>query len=232
MKHIDRELGQVSGQVSTKQDILQYLLKQGHATAHELAQNFEISPQAIRRHLKDLETEGLIFHQAKNAQEMGRPQHIYRLSPEGRDRFPDSYDQFAINLLNTLTETVGAEQVEIILQKQWQHKALQYRQQLGHGSLKERITNLAKIRRTEGYVAEWYEVKDAPIEDLQKVDRPAYIFTEYNCAISHIVKTFPNVCGHELEMFAVALEQSKVERTHWMVDGEHCCGYLIEDISG
>jgi DeoR family transcriptional regulator, suf operon transcriptional repressor len=222
-----------TAQVSTKQDILQYLLKQGHATAHELAQNFEISPQAVRRHLKDLETEGLIFHQTKNGQEMGRPQHIYRLSPEGRDRFPDSYDQFAINLLNTLTETVGVEQVAEILQKQWQRKALEYRQQVGNGSLKERIANLAKIRRTEGYVAECYEVEDSPQSGGTHParNRPNYIFTEYNCAISHIVKIFPNICGHELEMFASALDHCKVERTHWMVDGEHCCGYLIQDIS-
>lgn len=213
-------------QVSTKQDILQYLLKQGHATAHELAHSFEISPQAVRRHLKDLETEGLIFHQTKNGQEIGRPQHIYRLSPEGRDRFPDSYDQFAINLLNTLTETVGVEQVAQILQKQWQDKAIAYRQQVGNGPLKERIANLAKIRRTEGYVAEYHEVEDFP-----QSARPNYIFTEYNCAISHIVKIFPNICGHELQMFASALDQCKVERTHWMVDGEHCCGYLIQDIS-
>ena len=38
-------------QPSTKQDILQHLLKQGQATAHELAAELDISPQAIRRHL-------------------------------------------------------------------------------------------------------------------------------------------------------------------------------------
>ncbi|MEQ8963983.1 MAG: HTH domain-containing protein, partial [Coleofasciculus sp. C2-GNP5-27] len=41
-------------QSSTKQDILQYLLKQEQAIAHALAEALDISPQAIRRHLKDL----------------------------------------------------------------------------------------------------------------------------------------------------------------------------------
>ena len=49
---------------STKEDILQYLLKQGQATAAELAQTLNITPQATRRHLKDLETEGLVEHNA------------------------------------------------------------------------------------------------------------------------------------------------------------------------
>jgi DeoR family suf operon transcriptional repressor len=44
-------------QTSTKQDILEYLLKHSQATAVELANFFDVSPQAIRRHLKDLEME-------------------------------------------------------------------------------------------------------------------------------------------------------------------------------
>jgi DeoR family suf operon transcriptional repressor len=56
-----------------------------------------------------------------------------------------------------------------------------------------------------------------------------FIFTEYNCAIAHVAESFPSVCGHELEMFATVLD-CPVERTHWMVDGEHRCGYLIQNI--
>ena len=47
---------------STKDDILQHLLKQGKATAHELAETLNITPQATRRHLKDLEGDGLLEH--------------------------------------------------------------------------------------------------------------------------------------------------------------------------
>jgi DeoR family suf operon transcriptional repressor len=39
------------GSASTKQDILQYLLKHERATALELANALEISPQATRKHL-------------------------------------------------------------------------------------------------------------------------------------------------------------------------------------
>ena len=62
-------------QTSTKQDILQYLLKGGQGTALELAESLDISPQAIRRHLKDLEAEGVIQYRSVQAG-MGRPQHI------------------------------------------------------------------------------------------------------------------------------------------------------------
>jgi DeoR family suf operon transcriptional repressor len=213
---------------STKDDILVYLLKQGEATAQALAEHFEVSAQAIRRHLKDLEAEGLIEHRAVH-EGMGRPNHLYRLSGKGRDRFPAQYDEFAISLLDTLAETVGKDQVGTILRKQWERKALEYRDQVGTGTVAERVARLVQLRQTEGYMAEWHEVDPAEMQPHITVDHPGpcYIITEYNCAISHIAESFPSVCGHELEMFQLALADCAVQRTHWLVRGEHRCGYLV-----
>lgn len=224
---------------STKQDILYYLLKKGQAKAQDLAEALNVTPQAIRRHLKDLEDEGLIQYQSEQ-HGMGRPQHIYRLSQEGRDRLPAQYDDFALSLLDTLTETVGREQVGSILRKQWERKAQEYRDRVGNGSVEERVARLVDLRRAEGYMAEWYPVEGS--DQAEPANRgaiapavgtphpPSYVITEYNCAISHIAESFPSVCGHELEMFEIALEGCTVQRTHWLVNGEHRCGYLIQAI--
>jgi DeoR family transcriptional regulator, suf operon transcriptional repressor len=203
---------------STKQDILNHLLKQGQSTAQALAEHLDITPQAIRRHLKDLQDEGLIEHEAVQAG-MGRPNYLYRLSKAGRDQFPDRYDDFAVSLLDTLADSIDKTQFNDILRKQWERKALEYRQRVGTGTLQERVARLVELRKAEGYMAEYHAVEA----------QQHYVITEYNCAISHIAETFPTVCGHELEMFAIALEGCKVERTHWMVDGEHQCGYLVQD---
>ena len=211
---------------STKEDILQYLLKQGEASAQALAESLEVSTQAIRRHLKDLSTEDLIEHRAVQ-EGMGRPNYLYRLSRKGRDRFPAQYGEFAISLLDTLAETVGKEQVQTILQKQWERKAEDYRRKVGEGPLVERVDCLVKLRQAEGYMAEWHEVE--PENDLCN-SGPCYIITEYNCAISHIAENFPSVCGHELEMFQMSLPDCSVQRTHWLVQGEHRCGYLVQAI--
>jgi DeoR family suf operon transcriptional repressor len=211
-------------QTSTKQDILQYLLKGGQGTALELAESLDISPQAIRRHLKDLEAEGLIQYQSVQAG-MGRPQHIYQLTSLGRDRFPNRYGDFAVSFLDTLAETVGREQVISILQKQWERKAMEYRRVVGSGSLQERVAKLMELRKAEGYMAEWYPVDDRDSDFNTKGDR--FVFMEHNCAISHVAETFPSVCGNELEMFAAVLPDCTIERTHWIIDGEHRCGYLI-----
>lgn len=217
---------------STKQDILQYLLKQAQSTAQELAEVLEVSPQAIRRHLKDLETEELIEHKAVQVG-MGRPQHVYQLSRKGRvsvaarlaHRFPNRYGEFAVSLLDTLTETVGQDQVSSILRIQWQRKAKQYRDRLGTGSLAERVAKLVELRKSEGYMAEWYVLEPS---NLNNGASHEFMLREHNCAISNVAESYPNVCGHELEMFAAVLPDCTVERTQWIINGEHQCGYLIK----
>lgn len=208
---------------STKEDILKYLLKQGEATAQALADQLEVSAQAIRRHLKDLEAEALIEHRAVQ-EGMGRPNHFYRLSRKGRDHFPAQYDEFALSLLDTLAETVGKEQVGTILRKQWERKALEYQEQVGEGAIADRVARLVQIRQQEGYMTEWHLLESEGEGDVAV----EFVITEYHCAISHIAETFPTVCGHELEMFQVALPDCLVTRTHWLVHGEHRCGYLIQ----
>ncbi|MBD2141596.1 iron-sulfur cluster biosynthesis transcriptional regulator SufR [Anabaena sp. FACHB-1250] len=218
-------------QTSTKQDILEYLLKHSQATAVELANFLDVSPQAIRRHLKDLETEKLVLYSVSGQQSMGRPQHLYQLSQRGRSRLQknanrlnDGYGEFAISLLDTLAETVGRDQVKSILRKQWERKAQEYRERVGNGSLRERVATLIELRKQEGFMAEFHPVES----DASGGGGERFIFVEHTCAISDVAESFPSVCDHELEMFAAILPDCTVERTHWLIHGEHRCGYLVQ----
>lgn len=209
-----------SGLTSTKQNILQSLLRHGQAAAGQLAQGLNLSTQAIRRHLNELEAEGLIEYQSVQ-QGMGRPQHLYQLSSAGRDRLsPQKYSEFAVSFLDTLAETAGKEQVSKVLEKQWQRKAAEYRTRLGSGNLKQRIAKLVQLRQEEGYMAELHQA--SPPKKQQ------FVLVEHNCAISDVAESYPSICGHELEMFAAVLPDCVVQRTQWINDGEHRCGYSIE----
>ncbi|MEH2071063.1 MAG: iron-sulfur cluster biosynthesis transcriptional regulator SufR [Nostoc sp.] len=218
-------------QSSTKQEILEYLHKHEKATAIELAEVLDVSKQAIRRHLKDLETEELVLFSTSEQPGMGRPQHVYQLSHQGRDRlhrtmsdrFGDASGNFAVSLLDTLAQTVGHDQFKSILQKQWERKAQEYRDRLDNGSLRERVASLVELRKAEGFMAEYHAVD---VNDSSK--RESFIFIEHNCAISNVAESFPTICGHELEMFAAVLPDCTVERTHWIINGEHRCGYLVK----
>ena len=208
-----------TGLPSTKQNILQSLLVQGHATAQQLAQDLKISKQAVRRHLNELQAEGLIVYHSVQ-QGMGRPQHLYQLSESGRARLtPQKYGEFAVSFLDTLAETVGEEQVSKVLEKQWQRKAAEYRDRLGKGTLAQRIAKLVQLRKDEGYMAKLHQVSSEKPQE--------FILVEHNCAISEVAESYPSICGHELEMFSAVLPDCIVKRTHWINDGEHRCGYSI-----
>ncbi|QLE57589.1 iron-sulfur cluster biosynthesis transcriptional regulator SufR [Nostoc sp. TCL26-01] len=213
-------------QSSTKQEILEYLLKHSQATAFDLATILEVSPQAIRRHLKDLEAEEFVVYNNTVQGGMGRPQHVYQLSRQGRHRLQntasDRHGDFAVSLLDTLAETVGHDQFTSILQKQWERKAQEYRDRLGNGSLQERVANLVKLRKSEGFMAEYHPV------DPDSTEAERFIFMEHNCAIANVAESFPSICGHELEMFAAVLPDCTVERTQWLINGEHRCCYLMQ----
>ncbi|MGD1917417.1 MAG: iron-sulfur cluster biosynthesis transcriptional regulator SufR [Pleurocapsa sp.] len=195
------------------------MLKHGQATAQWLAQDLNISKQAIRRHLNELEEEGLIIYDSVK-QGMGRPQHLYQLRELGRDRLsPQKYSEFAVSFLDTLAETAGKEQVSKVLEKQWQRKAAEYRDRLGKGSLAQRIGKLVQLRQEEGYMAELHQVSSS--------NQQKFVLVEHNCAISEVAESYPSICGHELEMFSAVLPDCIVERTHWINNGEHRCGYSI-----
>jgi DeoR family suf operon transcriptional repressor len=211
-------------QYSSKDAILNYLLKENKASAQTIAQAMNISPQATRRHLKELEEQGLIEHELIPVK-VGRPQHLYYLSRQGRDRFGQNYGEFAVSFLDTLTETVGEKEVSKVLQKQWQKKAEQYRQYLTGDSLAQRINQLVEIRKNEGYMAEVFLLEE---ESKTKLAPESFFITEHNCAISDVAESYPQVCGHELEMFVSLFPDCQVERTSWINNGEHLCGYLIK----
>jgi DeoR family suf operon transcriptional repressor len=112
-----------------------------------------------------------------------------------------------------------------VLRKQWERKAEEYRQRVGQGTLKERVTKLVQIRQEEGYMAELLLIEGA---NSQNLAQERYILAEHHCAISEVAESFPSVCGHELEMFSAVLPDCTIERTHWINKGEHNCGYLIQ----
>lgn len=209
--------------VSSKEYILQYLLKQRKATAPKIAKALNISIQATRRHLNDLESEGLIEHH--NLQiKMGRPQNEYYLTEQGRNRFPNRYGEFAVTFLDSLVETMGETQVSKVLEKQWEHKRNEYAQMLNGNNLAENIAKLVEIRQKEGYMTELSCFHQHYSQKKQ------FLITEHNCAIVEVAGSYPQVCEQELEMFVSLFPDCKVERTNWLNNGEHRCGYLISEI--
>ena len=99
---------------STHEATLTLLLRQGEASAAELADQLGVSVQVMRRHLRNLEREQLVEASPQTGGP-GRPSNRWRLTAQGRGRFPDGSEHFALGLLHSLSQSLPAEQVRHLL---------------------------------------------------------------------------------------------------------------------
>lgn len=118
----------------THEAALTLLLRQGEASAAELADQLELSVQVMRRHLRSLEEKGLV-EASPQALGPGRPSNRWRLTAAGRGRFPDGSEQFALGLLQSMSQALPPDQVKALLRNQAEQLASSYRQQLGEAPL-------------------------------------------------------------------------------------------------
>ena len=91
-------------------DVLIAVKRGQPVTAKELAGEFGLTANAIRRHLKELETERLVAC-ARQVRGVGGPELAYSLTEAGEALFPRSYDTTLTTLLDNVRAQSGAEGV-------------------------------------------------------------------------------------------------------------------------
>jgi len=69
----------------TREAVLSVLLREGEATAAQLADSLGVSVQAMRRHLRSLEDDGLV-EACSSHEGPGRPSNRWHLTARGQDR--------------------------------------------------------------------------------------------------------------------------------------------------
>ena len=100
-------------------DVLVAVKKSQPVTAKELAAGFGLTPNAVRRHLKELEAEGLVGC-ARQVRGVGGPTLGYSLTDAGEALFPRAYDTTLTTLLDSVREQHGADGVVQLFRAQWE----------------------------------------------------------------------------------------------------------------
>jgi DeoR family suf operon transcriptional repressor len=203
-----------SREASTREAALTLLLRHGQATASDLASWLQVSVQAMRRHLRSLEEEGLVEANCHGAGP-GRPSNRWQLTARGQARFPDGSEDFALGLLSSIAGSLPPGTVQQLLEQQARDKATSYRQQLGSGSLETRLERLVELRRREGFVAECCE------------DDGGWVISEFHCSVMRIAEQFPCVCDQELQLLRQTFPDCQVDRVHWRLEAGHSCGFRL-----
>jgi DeoR family suf operon transcriptional repressor len=207
--------------LATRDAVLALLLRQGEATAADLASSLGVSVQAMRRHLRSLEEDALVESSTASAGP-GRPTNHWRLTHRGQERFGDGSETFALGLLHSMAATLPADTVSQLMEQQAREKAQVYRTHIGTGPLEERLERLTELRRAEGYVAD--------LGPDSSADPPlrAWLIREHHCSVMRIAEEFPQVCDQELLLLRLTFPDCQVDRVHWRLQEGHSCGFRLQ----
>ncbi len=197
--------------------VLLQLKTKGEQTAGQLADRLGITPMGVRQHLASLLDEKLVCYRDER-RKVGRPARVWALTPTAAERFPDSHAELTVGLLDAMHEAFGDEGVDRLLAVRSRQQLKAYRAALPRpgAALDERVAALCKIRKAEGYMAEWSR------------DGDGFVLAENHCPICAAATACQGLCRDELDIFRKLLgRRARVERTDHILSGARRCAYRI-----
>jgi DeoR family suf operon transcriptional repressor len=203
----------LGGHKGLKAEILLGLKKTAPQTARELADQHAVSVTAVRRHLKELEAEGLVRH-GREWRGQGAPTYAYRLSPGGEALFPKRYKEALTRLLEHVVAREGRSAALEVVQEQYAEMKRMLPLDLGDATPQERIAAVARVLEQAGFMA---EADDSSGETRLKV---------HNCAIDAVASRLPEICQTELTFLEDTLA-ARVDRQTHIVGGCSACEYAV-----
>jgi predicted ArsR family transcriptional regulator len=198
-----------------KKKILWNLKVMGEAGLEELSNTLGISRMAVHKHLAALQERGLVESNSVK-KGVGRPRAAYRLTSASRTLFPKSYSAVATCALQFIDKKLGRGAVEEVLHERQSDLFKKYQKPLEKLELDDRVKELAKLRDSEGYMAE-----------VKKLRSGKYVMLEHNCPIIQIAQEYWEACTTERELFENLLGVA-VDTTHRAVKGDLVCRFLID----
>jgi predicted ArsR family transcriptional regulator len=201
-----------------RRSILVHLRRNGPTSPDGLAAALSASRTGVLQQLHALESANLVQH-ALERHGVGRPRHLYDVTADAQDLFPEDYDGLASGLLAAIASIGGEELVEQVFAARRQQIGARVRREMDEllppgATLGERVAALATIQDRAGYLA------DAQPEGggIRMVER--------NCAIHHVAAGQPAACAAELALFREVLDADVVRESH-IASGDRCCSYKI-----
>ncbi|MEZ5282127.1 MAG: metalloregulator ArsR/SmtB family transcription factor [Acidimicrobiales bacterium] len=204
-----------------KRMLLEVLKRSGGSKVTDLADHLGITPNAVRQHLEDLESNGLVERSEPTSQGgRGRPSATWSMTELALELFPDRHRDLTIELIASIRRTVGEEGLRKVVHDRSERQLAHYRESIPQGaahSLIKRASALARVRSAEGYMAEAIAGPEGSVT-----------LVEHHCPISDAAEACTGLCSEELEVFRAALGPDvTVERTSHLLAGDRRCAYRL-----
>ncbi len=201
---------------ATRQQILDYIRRQGRATVKNLDSFLKLTPTGVRQHLTVLEREGLITAHEERGR-VGRPALVYKLSAKGDSLYPKSYDQLANALLEEVRTLAGAQVLQTVLRRVASSFAEPYADQLEGLSLAERVQEATSIIQERGCLAEASQ------------DGDDWLIKQFTCPFPKVAGEHSCACSLDVE-FVRQLVGADARLTTSLLRDDAACTFRIRPV--
>jgi DeoR family transcriptional regulator, suf operon transcriptional repressor len=198
---------------STRDRILQTLLRQPRSTINDLAEAVGINPISVRHHLTNLQMEGLVEAEEER-HGVGRPRLVYLLTADGMERFPTRYLQLTTRLLAQMKETIPQPIVSQLFSQLAEGLAAEHADKMKDMSMEERLEAIKTLLAQEGFTVEWEKSGDE------------YHIHEITCPYYQIGQNHPEVCAVDQTLISKMLSVP-ANKVQCILSGAAHCTYVV-----
>jgi predicted ArsR family transcriptional regulator len=201
--------------ISTRERVLQTLLRKHRCTINELAEAVDINPISVRHHISKLQADGLVGSEDER-HGVGRPRQLYFLTEAGLEHFPTRYMRLTIRLLEQLKEHVPAEMVNQLFMQMATDLVEEYASpsKMQGLSTEQRLNFMQGMLKKEGFDIEWERVGDN------------YYIREVSCPYLHVGQNHPEVCWIDQTLISSVLDLP-AEKVKCVLNGDTNCTYVV-----
>lgn len=201
----------------TKERILTLIKERGEATTAMLAGWLDVTYEATRQQVRQLEEAGLVRAQQRaNPSGTGRPLRYYSLSQAGEQLFPKRYEALTVALIEAVDEALGQDSLRRVLGAISDRQVAGWSTRLQDKNLRQRLEELKEIYLEDD---PYTEVRDGA-EGPQLVER--------NCPYLRTALERPALCSVTLSTLERLLGR-RVSRVKRFQDGDGCCVFQVYD---
>lgn len=205
-----------------RRDVLYALRTGGPASPDQVADRVGASRTGVLQQLRTLETAGLVTR-SLSRHGVGRPRHVYDLTPAAQELFPANYGALTQSILTAIRTVGGEKLVEDVFEARRQMLAARIGHRLeerlpASASLWERVKEVASYQDETGYLGRATRDRNGTIH-----------LHEHNCAIYGVSGTYKIACAAELALFGEVLGAEVTRECH-IASGGRSCSYRIEPI--
>jgi predicted ArsR family transcriptional regulator len=193
--------------------ILEFLRRDGEATARQLAAFLGVTTTAVRQQNAVLEREGLVAI-TESRGHAGRPALVYSLTPAANAAFPNRHDDLANLLLDQIRASGGSQGLQTALMRVAARSAEPYEGRVKGREIGERVAETAAIINERGNLADSAAAGDS------------YLIHQYTCPFPNVAPEHSGVCALEVE-FVRRLSGGDARLVRSLLRGDRSCTYRI-----